>query len=125
LPPLDLDKIRMSQALGNVIRNALQHTEAGGRIIISAAPEDSEGVSIVVVDDGVGIDAADLPHVFERFYRTDQSRSHGTGGAGLGLAIARSIVEAHKGSVTVTSDGLGQGTTVRFDLPLLSTSTDD
>lgn len=120
LPTLNLDQMRMSQALGNVIRNALQHTfaAAGGRVTVAATIEMGNWVGISVTDDGVGIDAADLPHIFSRFYRTDHSRSRGTGGSGLGLAIARAIIEAHHGKIAVTSDGLGQGTTVRFDLPL-------
>jgi signal transduction histidine kinase len=108
----------MSQALGNVVRNALQHTEPGGQVTVAARLETGKSVGILVTDDGMGIDAADLPHIFDRFYRTDQSRNRGTGGTGLGLAIARSIVEAHKGTIVGVSDGLGQGTTVRFDLPL-------
>ena len=75
-------------------------------------------VDISVRDDGAGIDAADLPHIFSRLYRADQSRNRRTGGMGLGLTIARAIVEAHNGTIGVTSNGLGQGTTVRFDLPL-------
>lgn len=117
LPMLNLDPIRMSQALGNVVHNALQHTVAGGRVTLTARMKENEEVEILVTDDGTGINAADLPHIFNRFYRTDQSRSHDTGGTGLGLAIARSIVEAHNGTITITSDGLGQGTTVRFNLP--------
>lgn len=123
LPALNLDKMRMSQALGNVIRNALQHTEAGGQITLGAALEESSYVSIFVEDDGLGIDTADLPHVFDRFYRTDQSRNRGTGGAGLGLAIARAIVEAHNGTIRVSSDGPNEGTTVHVDLPIPSTTT--
>ena len=65
-----------------------------------------------------GISSADLPHVVDRFYRADRSRSRRTGGAGLGLAITRAVVEAHGGTVSVSSDGLGRGTTVRIDLPL-------
>ena len=65
-----------------------------------------------------GIDATDLPHLFDRFYRTDQSRNRGIGGTGLGLAITRAIVEAHGGTIAVASDGLGQGTTVNIRLPL-------
>ncbi len=118
LPMLDLDRMRMSQALGNVIHNALQHTEAGGRVRVAVARQRGGRVEISVTDDGTGIDATDLPHIFDRLYRADQSRSRGTGGMGLGLTIARAIVEAHNGTVAVASKGLGQGTTVRFDLPL-------
>ena len=118
LPMLDLDRMRMSQALGNVIHNAFQHTEAGGRVSVAVARHRGGRVEISVTDDGTGIDATDLPHIFDRLYRADQSRSRGTGGMGLGLTIARAIVEAHKGTVAVASKGLGQGTTVRFDLPL-------
>ena len=117
LPILDLDKIRMSQAISNVIQNALQHTAEGGQIIVTTTVEMDKCVEISVADNGAGIDTADLPYIVERFYRTDQSRSRCTGGRGLGLAIVRTIVEAHRGTVTITSDGLGQGTTVRFALP--------
>ena len=118
LPMLNLDRMRMSQTLGNVIHNALQHTEAGGRVAVAATMEKGGGVGILVTDDGAGIDSTDLPHIFNRLYRADQSRNRRTGGMGLGLTIARAIVEAHNGTIAVTSNGLGQGTTVRFDLPL-------
>ena len=117
LPVLDLDRMRMSQALGNVIHNALQHTAAGGLVTVAATMKMGGSVGISVTDDGAGIDAADLPHIFNRLYRADQSRNRRTGGMGLGLTIARAIVEAHNGTIAVTSNGLGQGTTVRFDLP--------
>ena len=117
LPVLDLDRMRMSQALGNVVLNALQHTEAGGQITVAAEAEPDGRVAITVADDGAGIDAADLPHLFDRLYRADRSRTRGTGGSGLGLAIARAIVTAHAGTITVASDGPGQGTTVCFSLP--------
>ena len=119
LPDMYLDRIRMSQALANVLSNAIHCTEAGGNVSLIAELESDEALVISIVDDGTGIDAADLPHVFDRFYRTDQSRSRGIGGTGLGLAITRAIVEAHGGSVTVTSEGLGQGATVTIRLPLL------
>ncbi len=118
LPNLVLDRMRMSQALGNVVGNALNCTEAGGNIVIKAGLESDEMLAISITDDGIGIDAADLPHVFDRFYRTDQSRSLGIGGTGLGLAITRAIVEAHRGNIAVASDGLGQGATVTMRLPL-------
>ncbi len=118
LPDMNLDRMRMSQALGNVLSNAVQYTEAGGHIAFRAGLEDDEALTISIVDDGIGIHSADLPHIFDRFYRTDQSRSRRIGGKGLGLAIARSIVEAHGGTIAATSDGPGQGTTVTFRLPL-------
>ena len=117
-PLMDLDRMRMSQALGNVLSNAIDWTEAGGNIVLRAGLESDETLAISVIDDGTGIHPADLPHVFDRFYRADQSRSRGVGGRGLGLAITRAIVEAHGGTITVTSDGLGQGVTVTLRLPL-------
>ena len=118
LPDMDLDRMRMSQALGNALSNAIHGTEAGGSIVLRAGLESDEELAISIIDDGIGIDAADLPHVFDRFYRTDQSRSRGIGGTGLGLAITRAIVEAHGGTIAVTSDGPGQGVSVTIRLPL-------
>lgn len=118
LPDMDFDRMHLSQALGNVVSNAIHCTEAGGNIVLRAGLESDETVAISITDDGIGIHAADLPHVFDRFYRTDQSRSRGIGGTGLGLAITRAIVEAHGGTITVASDGLGQGVTVIIRLPL-------
>ena len=113
LPTFRLDSVRIRQALGNVIHNALQHSDRG-LVTISAAEEGGNIVQISVEDDGAGIDQADLPYVFHRFYRADQSRGRGSG---LGLDIARTIVEAHGGGITVHSDGVGCGTTVRIRLP--------
>lgn len=118
LPSMDLDPMRMRQALGNVVSNAIRCTEAGGSIKISAELKDDETLSVSVADDGIGINAEDLPHVFDRFYRTEQSRSRGIGGTGLGLAITKAIVEAHGGTTTVASDGPGRGATVTIRLPL-------
>ena len=118
LPDMDIDRMRMSQALGNVLSNALLCTQAGGKILLRAGLESDEALAISITDDGTGIDPADLPHIFDRFYRTDQSRSRGVGGTGLGLAITRAIVKAHGGTITVRSDGLGQGVAVTFRLPL-------
>lgn len=120
LPDLNLDRMRMSQALGNVLSNALQATDAGGSIVVRAELDGDESVVISVTDDGLGIDAADLPHVFDRFYRTDQARSRGAGGTGLGLAIARAIIEAHGGNIDLASDGLGLGVTATIRLPVNS-----
>ena len=118
LPDMDLDRMRMSQALGNVLSNAIHSTEAGGSIVLRAGLESDGVLAISIIDNGIGIDAADLPHVFDRFYRTDQSRSRGIGGTGLGLAITRAIVEAHGGTIAVASDGRGQGVSVTIRLPL-------
>ena len=118
LPDMNLDRMRMSQALGNVVSNAIHGTEAGGNIVLRAGLESDEALAISITDDGIGIHPADLPHVFDRFYRTDQSRSRGIGGTGLGLAIAQAIVEAHGGTIIIASDGLGQGVTVIIRLPL-------
>ncbi len=117
LPEMALDRMRMGQALGNVLNNAIRCTEANGRVAVRAELE-GDGAVITVIDEGIGIDEKDLPHVFERFYRTDQSQRHGIGGTGLGLAIARTVAEAHGGTVAVTSDGAGKGAAVTFCLPL-------
>ena len=119
LPVLNLDRMRMGQALGNVIHNALQHTQVGGQVSVSATIEKEQRLVISVTDDGTGIDSTDLAHIMDRLYRADQSRSRSTGGTGLGLAIALAIVKAHSGTISVASDGLGHGTTVRIELPLL------
>ena len=118
LPESQLDPARIRQALGNIIHNALQHSE-GGKVIVTATLEQDKYVEISVTDDGAGINPADLPHIFERFYRTDQSRSPGRG---LGLDIARAIIEAHGGAIAVKSEGIGHGTTVQFRLPVQADS---
>ena len=115
---VNIDRMRMGQALGNILSNAVRCTEAGGCITITAGLESGEALVISVVDDGIGIDPANLPHVFERFYRTDESRSRGISGTGLGLAIAQAVVEGHGGAITVASDGLGRGVTVTIRLSL-------
>ena len=118
LPDVALDRMRMSQALGNVLTNAVNCTEPGGHIVLRAGLESDKALAISIIDDGIGIHAADLPQVFDRFYRTDRSRSRGIGGTGLGLAITRAIVEAHSGTIAMTSDGPGHGVTVTILLPL-------
>ena len=118
LPDINLDPMRMSQALGNVVSNAIRCTEDGGSVEINTQMESDEAFIVSITDDGIGINTADLPHVFDRFYRTDQSRSRGIDGTGLGLAITRAIVEAHGGTVGVVSDGLGQGATVTIRIPM-------
>ena len=117
LPEVHLDRMRMSQALGNVVSNAIHCTEAGGSIVLRSEREAGGTLAISVIDDGIGIDASDLPHVFERFYRTNRARSRGIGGTGLGLAITRAVVEAHGGAIAVMSAGSGRGVTVTIRLP--------
>ena len=117
-PTLRFDHMRMNQALGNVVSNAIHCTDDDGSIVIRAGHEGDEVVFVSIADDGIGIAAADLPHVFERFYRTDQSQRLGLNGTGLGLAITRAIVEAHGGTIGIASEGPGRGTTVTIRIPL-------
>ena len=100
-----------------MLSNALRHTHQGGQIAVVAQQVDGKGVRITVQDNGEGIPIDELPHVFERFYRTDHARSRDTGGSGLGLAIARSLVEAHGGRIWAESVE-GEGSTFAFSLPV-------
>ena len=114
LPPVRVDKDRLQQVLLNIVDNALKFTHPSGRIEILARSEGQEAVLIQVCDTGQGIPPEALPHVFDRFYRADSSRSRSpqhAGGNGLGLAIARELVEAQGGSITIESKP-GEGTTV-------------
>jgi signal transduction histidine kinase len=116
LPKVQADEQRIVQVLFNLMSNALRHTPAGGTITISTELRDGR-VLISVRDTGTGISLEDLPHVFERFYRADRSRARSTGGSGLGLTIAKQIVEAHGGQIWAQS-WLGAGSTFTFSLPL-------
>jgi two-component system, OmpR family, sensor histidine kinase BaeS len=109
---VDLD--RLVQVLGNLVINALRHSPDNSIVTLSAESTGNE-VLLRVKDSGTGIAPEDLPHVFDRFYRGDKARA-ADGSSGLGLAIARSIVEAHDGRITVTS-GAGQGTCFTIHLP--------
>lgn len=113
--PVFMDVPRVGRVLNNLIANALRHTPPGGRVTVRAMPA-PPGVRVEVRDTGEGIPAEDLPNVFDRFYRGEKSRSRATGGAGLGLAIAKGIVEAHAGQVGVESSP-GQGTCFYYTLP--------
>jgi two-component system OmpR family sensor kinase/two-component system sensor histidine kinase BaeS len=133
LPHLELDPQRMAQVLANLVSNALRHTPAGGTVTLSAATDrrpttndQREGrsfavgrwsfVLIKVADTGAGIPPADLPHIFDRFYRADPARARGSGGAGLGLAISKQIVLAHGGEIRAES-AVGKGTAISIVLP--------
>ena len=117
-PGVDLvymDTQRIGRVLNNLVGNALRYTPPGGKVQVRASPV-LAGCLVEVIDTGEGIPPDDLPHVFERFYRSEKSRNRLTGGAGLGLAIAQGIVEAHGGQIGVEST-LGQGTRFWFTLP--------
>jgi len=116
LPPAPLDTQRIYQVLSNLIDNAIRHTPDGGRIVVGARLDGGQRVMLSVRDTGSGIPQADLPFVFERFYRADKSRARAEGGTGLGLAIARTIVTAHGGAVRAESE-VGSGTTIQVLLP--------
>ena len=114
LPPIVADIGMIERVLTNLIENALHFTQKGGVVTSRLAKEDT-GVCITVEDNGSGIAAEDLPHIFERFYRADKSRDRGVTGTGLGLAIAREIVNLHGGEIRVESK-LGEGTRIWFSL---------
>jgi signal transduction histidine kinase len=116
LPVVSADPDRIRQVLFNLLVNALRHTPQGGRVTVGGAAVD-ETVTIWVADTGEGLDAGELAAVFDRFYRTDRSRSRQTGGSGLGLAIVKAIVEAHGGRATAESAGKGQGSRFMVSLP--------
>lgn len=116
LPPVQADPDRIAQVLVNLLANAMRHTPDGGLIAVSVRRQEGGGIAVSVRDTGPGIAEKDLPHVFDRFYRTDEARDRSAGGAGLGLAIAKGIVEAHGGRIWVDST-LGQGATFTFTLP--------
>jgi signal transduction histidine kinase len=117
LPPIQVDEARLRQVLQNLLANALRHTPDGGAITLRVEPE-PDLVRLVVADTGEGIPAEHLPYIFDRFYRADPARSRDRGGAGLGLAIARAIVEMHGGRINVTSQGSpGQGAVFTIELP--------
>ena len=112
------DPDRLRQVLFNLLDNAIKYNADGGAVTVSATPAE-EWVQITVADTGIGIPEADLPRIFERFYRVDKARSRELGGTGLGLAIVKHIVEAHGGAVSVESH-LGHGSRFSFTLPLTS-----
>lgn len=111
-----VDADRFGQVLGNLLDNALRHTPAGGTVILSCRRVD-HWVEYRVADTGEGVAAEHLPHLFDRFYRADTARDRGHGGSGIGLAIARALVEAHGGGISVTSAGTGHGATFTVRLP--------
>jgi signal transduction histidine kinase len=118
LAPIHVDETRMLQVLGNLLSNALRYTPPGGQVELRAASGAAgAGVTLSVQDTGPGIAPDDLPHIFNRFYRADPSRAEDSGASGLGLAIAKALVEAHGGALSAVS-ALGQGTTFTIHFPV-------
>jgi signal transduction histidine kinase len=116
LPLVNIDWQRVNEVLHNILENAVAHTHRGGTIKVTAHHK-GKWVEVSVSDTGEGIPAEDLPHIFERFYRVDKSRTRATGGSGLGLTIAKRLVEAHGGTIAVQSK-LGEGSRFSFTLPV-------
>lgn len=113
--PAVVDHARIRQALGNLVSNAIRFTPADGTVLVGVRRV-GDGYKLTVTDNGTGIAAEDLPHLFDRFYRAEHSRSRTTGGSGLGLAITKHLVEAHRGTIGATSR-LGHGSTFTIQLP--------
>ncbi|MFN8452389.1 MAG: ATP-binding protein [Anaerolineae bacterium] len=114
LPDVQVDRERMAQVLANLVSNALRYTPAGGTVTLKARRHEND-VQLIVSDTGSGIAEDQLPNIFERFYRTEESRFESQGESGLGLAIAKSIVEAHHGTIAAESR-VGAGTTITVTL---------
>jgi signal transduction histidine kinase len=121
LPPVRADHDRAVQVLTNLLTNALRYTPAPGHVRVTAHPAAGAAgpaVAFAVTDSGLGVAPEDLPHLFERFYRADKSRSRALGGSGIGLTVARALVEAMGGRIRAESAGPGRGSTFAFTLPL-------
>ncbi|HEX7008762.1 MAG TPA: ATP-binding protein, partial [Phycisphaeraceae bacterium] len=116
LPPVKGNADYLERAVTNLLDNAVKYTPEGGRIAVSVSVRGARLI-VEVTDNGIGIPAADLSRIFERFYRVDRSRSREMGGTGLGLSIVKHIAQAHGGGIEVTSTP-GEGSTFRLHLPL-------
>ncbi|MEN6521702.1 MAG: ATP-binding protein [Armatimonadota bacterium] len=112
---VNADEQQVEQVLDNLLRNAIKYTQAGGMVTINAK-EDSNSVSLIVSDTGIGIPENEVPKIFERFYRVNKAHSRKLGGTGLGLSIVKDIVEAHNGTITVETE-LGKGSTFTVSFP--------
>ncbi|WP_027092436.1 sensor histidine kinase [Cohnella thermotolerans] len=113
-----IDEHRMDRVFANLIYNAIKHTPPGGNIRLSITADRERGIARAeVADSGSGIHPDDLPHIFERFYKNDKSRHSSSGGSGLGLSIAKEIVEMHEGRLTAANEEKG-GSVFKIELPL-------
>ena len=121
LPPVLMDRGRIEQVLHNLIENAVRHTQKGGTITLAARRGEGSFAQVSVADTGPGVEPEALNAVFERFYRLDPSRSRSTGGAGLGLTIARQLIDSQGGRIWAESEP-GRGSAFIFELPLSETS---
>ncbi|MDA0988477.1 MAG: ATP-binding protein [Chloroflexi bacterium] len=120
-PLVEMDRTRIAQVVGNLLDNAIMHTPRNGRVTVLAEVVDDRAARVTVADTGSGIPPEALAQVFERFYRVDHSRTRATGGAGLGLTIAKQLIEAHGGTIHVESEQ-GNGSRFIFELPLAATA---
>jgi two-component system OmpR family sensor kinase len=118
---IEADPDRLHQLVLILLENAVRYTPPGGRIEIEVGPTPTNTAHLIVRDSGIGIDPTHLPRIFDRFYRTDDARARATGGAGLGLAIAKAIVDAHSGHITATSTPAA-GTTFTVTLPAMTSN---
>lgn len=117
---VDADYDRITQVFINLLGNALQYTSAGGQVKTSIRVLEDK-LEFIIADTGIGIAPFDLKHIFNRFYRVEKSRDRRSGGSGIGLTIAKTLVEAHQGCIWATSEGVGQGSQFHFTLPIAST----
>lgn len=120
VPNIEADHGRLEQVVINILSNSIKYTPEGGSITVYIGRSYNE-VYMKVADTGIGIPQEDLPRIFERFYRVDKARSREMGGTGLGMAIAKEIVEAHSGTISIESEGVGKGTEVTVRLPIKRT----
>jgi two-component system sensor histidine kinase BaeS len=117
---IEADEDKISQVVINLLSNALKYTPEGGSVGITMKSSE-HFTEIIIADNGIGIASEDLPNIFERFYRTDKSRTRLTGGTGIGLAIAKTIMDAHHGDITVLSEP-GKGSVFTIILHKIYTS---
>ncbi|MER2224005.1 MAG: ATP-binding protein, partial [Rhodococcus sp. (in: high G+C Gram-positive bacteria)] len=117
LPSVWLDPERIGQVLSNLLDNALRHSRSQSTVRVRGRVKGDRFI-LTLTDEGDGVAAEHLPYLFERFYRADAARDRAHGGAGIGLSIAKALVEAHGGQITAASDGAGQGTTFVIALPV-------